>query len=372
MNLLDAYRFHRSRPMIRLGRGVVPLKATAAFEAARADVLAYRNAKAHLEDVAAIRDARREESNAAKMVAQFLARDGGPEYEAAAQAVTAAVAEYEAAECAHEAVVAAVSKATRYAPARPARVAYQERDESSPARSRERLAYVEKPEAFGLRFVGRVTPESHGGRDTWDTRESCGWHTDPYGDVFKDGAWLCFGVVYQLPARDGCARFVAGYEFGGQDGGPCLDLGNVYTSESARGLNCSYEGAQGHDDARDAARAADSMAERAAEREREYQTAWALGNVYAEARQEVTEARTAALALLKERRAAMAEAGANLPATCRAIRDSVAGYVETIRDARERMAKALEGDGPYGLCVYMGQDEKAAFCDAAGLESFPA
>ena len=340
MNLLDAYRFHRARPMIRLGRGVVPLKATAALEAARADVLAYRNAKAHLEDVAAIRDA------------------AAPEDKATA-------------ESAYRAAVAAVSKVRRYAPTAP-ELTYQARDESSPARSRERLAYVEKPEAFGLRFVGRVTPESHGGRDTWDTRESCGWHTDPHGDVFKDGTGLCFGVVYQLPARDGCARFVAGYEFGGQDGGPCLDLGNVYTSESARGLNCSYEGAQGHDDARDAARAADSMAERAAEREREYQTAWALGNVYAEARQEVTEARTAALALLKERRAAMTEAGGRLPAICAAIRESVAGYVETIRDARERMAKALEGDGPHGLCVYMGQDEKAAFCDAAGLDSFPA
>lgn len=339
MNLLDAYRFHRARPMIRLGRGVVPLKATAALEAARADVLAYRNAKAHLEDVAAIRDA------------------AAPEDKATA-------------ESAYRAAVAAVSKVRRYAPTAPA-LTYQARDESSPARSRERLAYVEKPEAFGLRFVGRVTPESHGGR-TWDTRESCGWYTYPHGDVFKDGTGLCFGVVYQLPARDGCARFVAGYEFGGQDGGPCLDLGNVYTSESARGLNCSYEGAQGHDDARDAAWAADSMAKRAAEREREYQTAWALGNVYAEARQEVTEARTAALALLKERRAAMTEAGANLPAICRAIRDSVAGYVETIRDARERMAKALKGDGPDGLCVYMGPDEKAAFCDAAGLDSFPA
>lgn len=70
--------------------------------------------------------------------------------------------------------------------------------------------------------------------------------------------------------------------------------------------------------------------------------------------------------------AAMTEAWANLLAICRAIRDSVAGYVETIRDARERMAKALEGEGPHGLCVCMRQDEKAAFCDAGGLDSFPA
>lgn len=339
MNLLDAYRFHRARPMIRLGRGVVPLKATAALEAARADVLAYRNAKAHLEDVAAIRDA------------------AAPEDKATA-------------ESAYRAAVAAVSKVRRYAPTAPA-LTYQARDESSPARSRERLAYVEKPEAFGLRFVGRVTHESYGGRDTWDTRGLCGWHTDPYGDVSRDGTGLCFGVVYQLPARDGCARFVAGYGFGGPDGGLCLDLGNVYTSESARGLNCSYEGAQGHDDARDAARAADSMAERAAEQEREYQAAWQCGRAYDDARQEALEARTAALALLKERRAAMARAAGNLPAICAAIRDSVAGHVATIADARETMRKAIEGEA-YGLCVYMDSDARTAFCDAAGLDSFPA
>ena len=68
----------------------------------------------------------------------------------------------------------------------------------------------------------------------------------------------------------------------------------------------------------------------------------------------------------------MARAADNLPAICAAIRDSVAGHVETIREARETMAKALEGDGPHGLCVYMDSDAKAAFCEAAGLESFPA
>lgn len=372
MNLLTAYRFHRSRPMVRLGRGVVPLKATAALEAARADMLAYRNAKAHLETVAAIRDARREESNAAKMVAQFLARDGGPEYEAAAQAVTAAVAEYEAAERAHEAAVAAVSKATRYAQARPAALTWQADATGAAARRGERLAHIDKPESFGLRHVGNVEAESHGGRDTFSRRDSCGWYTDPYGDVFRDGTGLVWGVVYQLPARNGCARFVAGYQFGGTDSGPTLDLGNVYTSESGRGLNCSYEGAQGHDDARDAARAADSMAERAAKKEQEYQTAWALGRAYGDARQEALEARTAALALLKERRAAMAEASGRLPAICAAIRESVAGHVETIREARDTMAKALEGEGAGGLCVYMDSDARTAFCEAAGLDSFPA
>lgn len=341
-DLLTFYRWNRRHAAGRTyPRPAGPNPAAEALTAARADMAALKAAKAHYETCAALKDS-----------------DPSPDNVAA-----------------YQAALKAVTRARRYLPESPC-ISYQPDATGAAARRAERLAHVSRPEAFGLRLVGRVTPESYGGRDTWDTRESCGWHTDPHGDVFRDGTGLCYGVVYQLPARKGRARFVAGYEFGGTDGGPTLDLGNVYTSESARGLNCSYEGAQGHDDARDAARAADSMAERAAERaaerEREYQTAWALGNVYAEARQEVTEARTAALALLKERRAAMTEAGGRLPAICAAIRESVAGYVETIRDARERMAKALEGDGPHGLCVYMGQDEKAAFCDAAGLDSFPA
>lgn len=370
MNLSDAFRYHR-RTVYPAKGGAVRLKAARALELARESVAKHKAAKAHLEDCAAIRDARRTAANEAKHAAGFLAREGGPKYEAAAQAVTESVAALDAAERAHAAALKAVAASRLYLPS-PAALTWQADATGAAARRGERLAYVERPESFGLRHVGNVEAESHGGRDAFSNRDSCGWYTDPYGDVFKDGTGLVWGVVYQLPARNGCARFVAGYQFGGTDSGPTLDLGNVYTSESGRGLNCSYEGAQGHDDARDAARAADSMAERAAEQEREYQTAWALGNVYAEAAQEARDARTAALALLKERREAKAKAGGLLPAICAAIRDSVAGHVETIREARDTMAKALEGEGPHGLCVYMGDDEKAAFCEAAGLDSFPA
>lgn len=229
----------------------------------------------------------------------------------------------------------------------------------------ERLAHVESPEAFGLRYVGQVGPESR--RFTSEGRGE-GWLTDPFGDVFKDGTGLCYGVVYQLPARDGCARFVAGYQFGGIDGGPTLDLATVYTSESARGDDCKPVD---HDDARDAARAADHMAQRAAEKEREYQTGWQLGRIWEEAREEATAARREALALLAERRAARGT-GEGFPAICAAIRGQVRLALATITTARETMRKAVEGDGPHGLCVYMGADEKAAFCEAAGLATFPA
>jgi len=113
------------------------------------------------------------------------------------------------------------------------------------------------------------------------------------------------------------------------------------------------------------------MAAREAEREREYQTAWQLGARYAEAAQEVQEARKTALALLRERREVKASA-AERPAICAAIRSQVSALVADIREARDTMRKAIDGDGGNYLSVYMGERERAAFCEAAGLQTFPA
>ena len=85
-------------------------------------------------------------------------------------------------------------------------------------------ASLDEPETQGLRYVGRVVPDSN----EFDRRDDCGWHTDPDGMTFKDGSGLCFGVVYQLSGKRGNARFVGGYEFGGVDGGPSIDFSKVY------------------------------------------------------------------------------------------------------------------------------------------------
>lgn len=224
------------------------------------------------------------------------------------------------------------------------------------------LPYAEPADAF--RYVGRVVPDEGGRFSPWDTRGDCGWTTDPYGDVFRDGTGLCYGVVYQLPARKGESRFVAGYEFGGMDGGPDLDLSTVY---AIRDEETAEDGAY-HSGA---TAAADSMAKAAAEEEREYQTAWRAGSDWAIHAEEVAEARQAALALLAERRQAKARAGDNLPAICSAIRDSVAGHVQTIREARERMAELAEGDAE-GLIFWPGEERlKGAFCEGAGLDDMP-
>lgn len=216
-------------------------------------------------------------------------------------------------------------------------------------------------EGAGLRYVGRVVPEPR--REWQDSRGDCGWHTDPYGDVFRDGSGLCFGVVYQLPARKGAARFVAGYEFGGVDGGPSLDLKNVYTVECEE----SAESGAYHSGA---VAAADSLAQNAAEKEREYQTAWQAGSQWAAAHEESTDARRDALDLLKERRAARA-AGPEFPTICATIRAAVKGHLATIRAARDRMAELAAGD--YESLYFRPGDEtlQNAFCEGAGLDAMP-
>lgn len=221
-------------------------------------------------------------------------------------------------------------------------------------------SYPEQGDA--LRFAGRVVPDS--GRDWMDTRDSCGWHTDPFGDVFKDGSGLCFGVVYQLPGRDGLARFVAGYQFGGVDGGPTLDLTTVYTvkDETEQEAAAYYSGATA---------AADSLAKAAGEKEREYQTAWQAGSQYEQAKQEAQDARRECLDVLAERRAVKGSDTGQHPALCRAIRGTVSDLCATIRAAREKMAELAAGDYA-DLIFYPDTDAQTAFCEGAGLDTFPA
>ncbi len=219
------------------------------------------------------------------------------------------------------------------------------------------LAHVERPEHAGLRFVGKVEADTPRG-NVWARGDSCGWYTDPDGDVFKDGTGLCWGVVYQLPGRAGQSRFVAGYQLGGVESGPTIDFGTVYTEDSAGGW-----AALDMDAARDAARAADSMAQRAAEDERDYQAAWQAGNAYSEALEEAKAARVELKALLVDRRAAKALASAPVPALCRAIDSAARGLARDMARAKAKASELVRGEG------WSSYDSacRDAFCDAAGL-----
>lgn len=230
-------------------------------------------------------------------------------------------------------------------------------------------AYVEDPDSAGLRLVGRVMPECGGRNGYWDDSETCGWHTDPDGFVARDGEGLCWGVVYQLPGRDGYARYVAGYQFGGCDGGSTVDFGDIIT-EYVGDHTYMYCRPRDTDGAREAARLADAMAQHAAEREREYQTAWAAGSMWADRADAVARARETIRELLAERRQARAAGVANYSAICAAIRDRVAGLLDDIRDARQEMDKLAAGDY-HARDIYRGfwpgdPDLAAAFNDGAG------
>lgn len=249
--------------------------------------------------------------------------------------------------------------------------------ENENPRSSERLAYVESPEKAGLRLVGRVMAECGGRNGIWDNREDSGWFTDPHGDTFKGGTGLCYGLVYQLPGKGGKARFVAGYQFGGCDDGPMIDFGTVFEEPAAElvfGRYGNYWSWQDNpremDAALTAARSADHMAKRAAEHEREYQTAWQAGNLYATAKEEIADKRTTCLELLADRRKAHANGLAGYDAICAAIRDKVSGYLSDISDAREKMAKLASGDYQKGETWYgffTGDARlRAAFNDGAG------
>lgn len=238
------------------------------------------------------------------------------------------------------------------------------RDGSGVAWQKEKgMCYVDKPEHAGLRLVGRVVADCGGRNGIWDNRESSGWFTDPHGDTFRDGTGLCWGVVYQLPGRNGESRFVAGYQFGGCDGGPTLDLSHIYT-ESKYERWGSDTSPTNMDSARDAASAADSMAERAAEEEREYQTAWAAGNQYSIAADESESFKAEIRDILAERRRVKGQDA--YPALCSAIKARVTDLLADLKECRDRMQRLREGDESE-LYFYPGDSRLAdAFNEGAG------
>ena len=232
--------------------------------------------------------------------------------------------------------------------------------------------YVENPESFGLRLVGRVATEP-GGRNGYFSNDG-GWFDNPHGESFKDGSGLIYGLVYQLRGQNGQARFVAAYQNGCNDSGALFDFSTIYTASR----DDSYWVANGDKDdiagLREAARAADSMAEKAAESEREYQTAWRAGSDYAQEAETIESAKAELRELLKARREArdLIPIAHRNAALCEAIADKCCGLLETIAEARTKRADLANGDAD-GLYFWTGDKRlQDAFCEGAGMDSFPA
>lgn len=193
-----------------------------------------------------------------------------------------------------------------------------------------------------------------------DSRHPRGFYDNPHGEESRDGSGLVIPYIGQLPGREGKARFVAGYAFGGRDdGGITFDLSRIFESH----------GEEAEDAKEEAARAACGLAESAAESERDYQTAAEAGRQWAECKESEEAARAEALAVLKERKAARGLG--HFPALCTAIREQVAGLREQISESRKRREELAGGDAEM-LWFYPDKESRAAFCDGAGLAEFPA
>ena len=146
-------------------------------------------------------------------------------------------------------------------------------------------------------------------------------HTGWYSRHDQDELYV--GAVWQLPSRHGKRQFVPGYLDPNNDGAAKLDLSQV------------------GDDELEAARAADSFAERHAEQSLAYDAAWLAGSRYAQLDDRIACIRRDLLAALAERRKIEP---ADVPGLCRILHDKVNSMLGEIREARAERQKLRDGD----------------------------
>lgn len=211
-----------------------------------------------------------------------------------------------------------------------------------------RVAWVERPESMGLRRLGFA--DEIGTRYYPAPVQHQGWHLDPLGD-----GETARGVVYLLPGRKGQTRAVYGMADPFQDGPAILALWDIQEGESDPfGVA---------DVTRDAARLADHVAEKYAEAEREYQTAWQAGAQWEAAGVELGETRREFLALRRET-AARADDGA--PAICAALRARLDTLADRWRELKDKRATLASGDSDPWYFWPGDSRMRDAFNDGAG------
>ncbi len=199
-------------------------------------------------------------------------------------------------------------------------------------RSFENVRWIENPRAAGLRFVG-YADELAGLR-----------YTGHYSDDSQSETIR--GVVFQIAGKDGKARFVPGYDNAingkADSNGPCaVCFEEVFEGEGDVRADSDHYGAH-----RDCARRADQLAEWLAEDERDYQEAASAGLRYHELADDIASTRKEALALLAERRAAMAQSnGQAFPTICGTIADKVRALYAEIQSMRAKRAELLDNFG---------------------------
>lgn len=203
--------------------------------------------------------------------------------------------------------------------------------------------------AAGFRFVGYSDELVH-------TRDR---HTGWYADEFCGSTYR--GAVFQLATgRHGAMRFVGGYQES-DNGGFVVDVrgrGVVYSETVAdpwdRQNYRSCSTLRSFDSVAEAAGAADESARIAAERERDYQTAWQAGARWRELGEQITETRREILSALAERRQVEAS---EVPTLCDMLRRTIGDMLDSIAAARREREELTE----------IARWKPDAWCDGADL-----
>jgi len=202
------------------------------------------------------------------------------------------------------------------------------------------LAFVQSVSGAGVRIVVENAGSEKGGRNSHN-----GWYTNDDGESFRDGTGLIWGIVALLPH----GRFYPGYVCGGHgEENPTIDFSRAYAESD------------------DCIHIADSMAEYAADTERDYQRAYEAGRKAAESMREVRELGNDWLADYRRLRVAFCE-------RWQAIQDCVP-MVQTREWLRQTIAECRDGRDSYREArakAFAAIDENKPYgCDASGKQAF--
>lgn len=234
----------------------------------------------------------------------------------------------------------------------------QRKNENFKGYGTDAMQWIERPSDLGLRFVGYA--------DELANLNHKGW----FADTHKDSTIR--GVVYQLPAHNGHAIFVSGYDnaINGEaesDGPAAIDFGTIWHGDESD--NDYYPSNRlSSDTKRDAVNHANSLAESQAEEEREYSQAWQAGKIWAETQEEIKQERQAALALLADRRAAKLAGLTEYASICAMVTHAVETSRREISELRDKCGELANGDYSSGglyLGFYASPEMKGAFNDGA-------
>lgn len=197
--------------------------------------------------------------------------------------------------------------------------------------------WIENTDSAGLRFAGFADEILH--------LRNSGYCTGEYGeDVYR-------GAVWQLPARKGVARYIAGYKDPNNDGAAFVDLDVV--SETKESLNLwrgqkihSFPQEQANDEAKhDAALRADSIAQNNAERAREYNKQWQAGARWADMADQISTMRQETLQLLAEMKVERKARGATAPTICATLRAAINHALRDISKLKKARAELFDAYG---------------------------